>query len=207
MAKVSIKVDTKKLQKKLGDANKIVSREIVKFLPRAIFSSISKGKSPVKGVGRFVKYSDSYRSQIKNNLTFYTKNGRAIPVSKGNFDYEYSFDEQYNRKKKKARSQSNRDEASKRKFIKENNAHLKGKKVSPVNLKVSGELIKSLSAKVSPSGNVKIEFTDEKAKYHNEGTDKIPRRAMLPTESGEKFARSITLRLQEIIRRAILKKL
>jgi len=72
-----------------------------------------------------------------------------------------------------------------------------GKKVRPVNLKLTGDLHKSLKIDISKENPV-VTFTDEKAEYHNDigvGKQKVKRR-LLPTGTGEEF----TLRLfQKII--------
>ena len=80
-----------------------------------------------------------------------------------------------------------------------------GKKIRPVNLKLSGKLHKSLESKVSKSG-VRIVFKNKVAKYHNNGTDKMPRRAMLP-KKGEELSRRIQKKMQKKIEQIIKKNL
>lgn len=143
MAKIQVKVDTRKLKSNLGKVNHALNKATSIVLPPLITKSIQSGLSPVKGVGRFVKYSTSYVTAIKKGYV-----------------------------KDKPRPR-------------------------PVNLTQSGTLLKSLFSRYSRDSAV-IGFADEKADYHNKGTDTIPRRAMLPTSSGEEFNASITLRLRQV---------
>lgn len=77
-----------------------------------------------------------------------------------------------------------------------------GKKIRPVNLKLSGEMLKSIFTEVTARG-VSIGFDNELAEIHNNkgaGKKKVIRR-MLPTEPGETFNRNITLRFREVLLR------
>ena len=73
------------------------------------------------------------------------------------------------------------------------------KKPRPVNLTLSGQLLSTL--KITPKkSDIEITFTDELFDVHNKqgaGKSKVIRR-MLPTNKGEQFSRSITLRFREI---------
>ena len=117
----------------------------VRVLEKEIAGSILRGVSPVKGFGRFPKYSDSYRKQI----------------------------------------------------IKDRELR---KRPSPVNLKLTGELLKSLFVKVTPKGLL-IGFDNFLADIHNRegaGKKKVVRR-MLPTKQGEQFNKVITTRLKQVL--------
>jgi hypothetical protein len=71
------------------------------------------------------------------------------------------------------------------------------KRISPVNLKLTGKLLDSFTT--STRGNkLRISFTDKKAVYHDEGTNKIPQRKMLPSRRGERFARLIERNVQRL---------
>lgn len=75
-----------------------------------------------------------------------------------------------------------------------------GKRQRPVNLKVTGDLLKSLKVKVTNKG-LRISFDNKLADIHNRrgaGKSKTVRR-MLPTEKGEQFNRSIRRRLTEVL--------
>lgn len=74
------------------------------------------------------------------------------------------------------------------------------KRKRPVNLKLSGKLLKSFFIKVTSKG-IKLGFDNKLADIHNRkgaGKSKAVRR-MLPTNSGEEFSRSITTRLKEVL--------
>jgi hypothetical protein len=74
-----------------------------------------------------------------------------------------------------------------------------GKKQSPVNLKLSGDLHRSLN--YNPSSGV-VGFTDKKAEWHNKGMG-VPERRLLPTETGEQFNRFVQKRLREALGEAV----
>jgi len=77
-----------------------------------------------------------------------------------------------------------------------------GKRVRPVNLFLKGDLMKSLKVKVVGHG-IRISFDNFKADIHNRlgaGKSKTIRR-MLPTNQGEEFSRSITIRMQGTLKR------
>ena len=62
-----------------------------------------------------------------------------------------------------------------------------GKTISPVNLKLSGQMYRSLKTKVSPMiGRVTLNFIDAIAKKHDQGLDGKPVRRLLPN-TGEFF--------------------
>lgn len=70
-----------------------------------------------------------------------------------------------------------------------------GKRARPVNLKLTGALHRSIKKRVTKSG-LTIWFSDEKAEWHNEGTDKMPARRLLPLE-GEELSRVIEKELEK----------
>ena len=61
MAKVKVTLDKRKIERFQREATKKVARE----LPKIVVAEIERGISPVKGQGRFKRYSDSYRDQIR----------------------------------------------------------------------------------------------------------------------------------------------
>ena len=69
-----------------------------------------------------------------------------------------------------------------------------GKKIRPVNLKLSGRMLKSLSVRATIKGIV-VYFTSGIHKYHN-GEGRV-RRATLPLE-GEKFKRPIRKKMSDL---------
>lgn len=80
------------------------------------------------------------------------------------------------------------------------NKSIDKKTVSPVNLFLTGEMLESLRA-IRKNDKVFVEFTDEKARYHQDGSDKMPMRRVLPEKRGEKF----TKRVQQLIMKALKK--
>lgn len=76
----------------------------------------------------------------------------------------------------------------------------KGKKLRPVNLTLTGDMLRSLVAKAGMK-SVRIFFRDSKAVYHNEkgaGKSKVIRR-LLPRDGQDSFNPSITRKLREIL--------
>lgn len=78
-----------------------------------------------------------------------------------------------------------------------------GKRVSPVNMKVSGQLLNSIYARVK-KGRVIVGFKDRLADIHNRlGAGKKAKtvRRLLPTEDKEVFNRGIQIKLEERVKR------
>ncbi len=83
---------------------------------------------------------------------------------------------------------------------------LRNKKPRPVNLTLTGKLLKSLRVRITNKG-LSISFDNKLADIHNRegaGKSKTVRR-MLPTEKGEQFSRSIRVRLTEVLDRVATK--
>lgn len=136
-------------------------------LEKQVIREISEGRSPVKRAGgRFKKYSDSYKQQIKGEVTFRKINGRIVPI----------------RPKKGSRLDN---EITK----------LKNGKVSPVNLKLSGDLLRSVFSTPITRNKIRFGFDNFLADIHNRqgaGKSKVVRR-MLPTKPGETFTDNILI--------------
>lgn len=180
--KTKIKIDFKKIEKELI---RRAAKTLPTFLKKIIVSDyILRGKSPVKGKGRYEKYSQSYIDQIKMKVAFWTnKSGKVVALSKLSSKELKSF---------RASKTARKDNRKNAELIKRLNAHLKGKKTRPVNLRVSGKLINSFFVKQVGSKFL-VGFSDDKAVYHNNdgvGPKKV-KREMLPTEVGQSFARPI----------------
>ena len=147
MARSKVTFDTKALKADIEKYQSKAKEEAKQYLEKEIPAEILGGRSPVKGFGRFARYSDTYLEQIKN----------------GKYK-EY------------------------------------GKKKRPVNLKLTGELLKSFFVKVTSRG-LEMGFDNELADIHNrKGAGKSgTARRMLPTNPGESFNRSITNGLEELL--------
>lgn len=187
MIKLKVKID-KNLEKELGIAigkstkpnPKFISdirRDFSRFGPdvlnKAILADVARGISPVRGLGKFKKYSKSYLAQIRGELDFRTVGGAVIVI--------------------------------KAKRGKKINTHPRqhGKSVSPINMKVTGELWSKLKTTTNKVFNPRNRFTlivkweHELADIHNRrgaGKSKVIRR-LLPTQSGEYFNMSISRKI------------
>ncbi len=149
MANVKINKDIKaQITRGLKASFKTVS----KLLKEEILNEIEKGKSPVKGVPRFIPYSKTYRDAIKRG-------------------YYSQF----------------------------------GKKTRPVNLKLSGKMLRSIKIRFTAKGFT-LFFADAKAEYHQEGGGKLPRRQMLP-EPGQDFNKQIEENIVKAIEKELKKRL
>ena len=178
---------------------KLVQNTIVK----AIKEFILRGISPVKGQVRYDKYSDSYRDQIKMNKAFLrNKKGGIFVIEKLSSAELDTY---------RAGDEARADNLINEYYIKELNEHLlkANKKVSPVNLKVSGDLLNSLTATRNERG-VLIKFDDKKAKYHD--IDGVGRartlRRLLPNtggRDGEAFNDRLLRNIKQLYERSIQK--
>lgn len=123
---------------------------------RAMLADMNKSISPVKGKGKWIRYSDSYLKQIKGEL-----------------------------------------------------GTIWSKQVSPVNLKLSGELHNSLKVfgvgLLSKVYVLRIQFNDFLADIHNRrgASKKKVIRRLLPTNNGEEFNYGLTQLLLKSLRTAV----
>jgi len=160
-----------------GEMKKEFAIRVKMFIKTMILDAIQKGISPVNmknaypkntgGKSRYQKYSESYQDQITRRAAYlHFKGGGSVRI----------------------------DDEDDQDFIDELNEYLikNGKKLRPVNLKVSGKMLKSLKSKITKNEKVTVWFTDEKAKYHDKegaGKSKVLRR-LLP-RGVEEFNRAI----------------
>jgi histone H3/H4 len=171
--------------KSLGDINKKFRQEIKLIdLPRLIKDLILKGISPVAGaIGRFQKYSESYIEQITGKAAFFKKNGKLIVVKSN--DPAAS----------KAQNKSNKSFVSK-----VTKSKFKDKRRSPVNLKLSGEMLDSLT--FNPNSGI-LKADDFKWDLHNNGEGNLPERRLLPDRENESFNRRVQQKITEALIKAI----
>lgn len=87
-----------------------------------------------------------------------------------------------------------------RKAIK--NKWIKKQGVSPVNLTLTGEMLGSLES-VESGNKVFLRFNDKKARYHQDGTSKMPMRRLLPEMKGELFTKRITQLILKALKKSI----
>ncbi len=90
-----------------------------------------------------------------------------------------------------------------------------GKRVRPVNLKLTGDMLSDLDWKSAGLGKVKIgvlgdRFSELKSRVHNTGERRdIPQRKFIPFEQGDEFAQTIQKKIKDIHEKrlnAIIKK-
>jgi hypothetical protein len=82
--------------------------------------------------------------------------------------------------------------------------------VRPVNLILSGQMLRSIEYKAS-RGSLEVGIWDsdmvELASYHQDGTDKMPARRFIPTDNGEYLTvtidRALLNKLKQIIKDSI----
>lgn len=77
-----------------------------------------------------------------------------------------------------------------------------GKRQSPVNMNLSGDMLDSLTFNTSTG---MLGFSDKKAKWHNEGEGKLPVRRLLPNNPGERFNRRAEQRIRQGLSDAVRK--
>jgi hypothetical protein len=188
MSKIRSGFIEKLVKDSFKDVNKLFWKEIKKFdLVKVIIDLITKGISPVQG-GRFKQYSESYRKAIKGLAAFFIKNGRLIVID--------STKEDISKAQKKSALKTGKAIASSR---------FGNKKVSPVSLKVSGDMHKGLKFD-DKTGKLEALAPTPDGKYnlweiHDEGLGRVPERRLLPTRDNERFTR----RVQQNITEALLK--
>ncbi len=153
------------------------------YLILAVKALILAGISPVAKVGRrFQKYSASYLAFLKGEVRFYTSRGRVRAYS--------------------ITSKNKSGKSKKGKFPKP----FPNKKLTPVNLYATGEMMDSLQMR-AVRNTAYIGFTDEKAKYHDKlgaGKSRVIRR-LLPTRQGEKFVSNIDRDVKALAKASITK--
>lgn len=144
--------------------------------PEKLFDHLEKTmkKSKAKSFKRWQKQA---KKVIKKEMLANIKKGKSPVSGQGSYkDYSESY-------KKQIRG----------KLGKQYN-----KKVKPVNLKLSGKMLKSLKVKNIRKG-ISVYFSSKIAKYHN-GQGRV-NRYMIPTESGQEFRRDIKIKLARIYKK------
>lgn len=81
-----------------------------------------------------------------------------------------------------------------------------GKKVRPVNLELSGDMLEALDYRNIREGieiSIYKKAEAEKAKTHQQGTDLVPQRRFIPSTKGEQFITSITVSIKKMFVEAL----
>jgi hypothetical protein len=151
---IKIKADLKKMKNYTKDVKEKYKKELQSGaagyeLIRIIQDIIGKGISPVDGEGRFEKYSESYRKDIKSG-------------------------------------------------------YYPSKKVSPVNMYLSGDMMGSLRF-IEIDEKLYLQFEDKKARWHDKGLGNLPVRKLLPTGRMERFNKRITDLLVKALKKVLKK--
>lgn len=198
----------------IAQVRKEFKKKSPKLINVAIQKSVLRGVSPVKGK-RFIKYSKSYLQQIRKKLGFFTtKSGKIVAVSSDAFSgltqKDVSAASGSRARSKQLIGQLKGSRAKSKAFVDKLNSDLIkfNKKVSPRNMKVSGDMLRALKtvAKggILSSFRLVITWTHFLADIHNSkgaGKSKVIRR-LLPDKSGEKFNKRISDRLLSELKKA-----
>jgi hypothetical protein len=188
------RINATKVIKALKKSNANIKNEFVhiverkgKYLTDAIKDLITKGISPVFGIRKFQRYSESYNEQIKGKLSFFTtKSKQIVPVIE---------------------EKTSNEKGKKKTYAKQGLGY--NKKLRPINMTLSGKMLDSLKA-----GNKRDEamiwFNDKKADYHNEGAKlwhggELPKRRLLPTNDGERFHKNVFKLIRSYVGEAVEK--
>jgi len=187
-----IKLDLKNMKRFVPAVNRRFARIAPKPIKRRILDDLNSGVSPVRGEGKFKKYSDFYKDAIRGEPHLDDSGQPFIWRSdKSGRPHKVYVNEGFN----------NTDVTSQG-----------SKSISPVNLKLSGKLHKSLTVAATSfpiSGRpfliLSIQFKHFLAYIHNNlgaGRKGVVRR-MLPTESGEQFNTKITRLIKDILNASV----
>jgi hypothetical protein len=189
------------LRDNIGDINKAFRKEIKAInIVALILDLINKGISPVMGAAaRFKKYSDSYIDVIKGKAKYISyKSGKVVRIEpKMTAGASTSF-KIVGKGEDKGKVIPGKQKKAKYEVFEKGLGV--GKKVSPVNLKVSGEMQKTLSFN-DKTGELLADH--ERWTFHNDGTSKIPERRLLPNRIGERFNRRIDQKITEALLKAL----
>jgi hypothetical protein len=203
------KINATKVIRSLKKSNANIKNEFVhlverkgKYLTDAINDLITKGISPVFGIRKFQRYSESYNDQIRGRLSFFTTKSKRIfavmeegQTKKGKRGVEFT------------PIKFNKGEVRAKRYLNEGLGY--NKKLRPINMTLSGKMLDSLKAG-SKRDNAMIWFNDKKAEYHNEGAKlwhggELPKRRLLPTNPGERFHKNVFKLIRSYVGEAVEK--
>lgn len=164
-------------------------------IPPEIIKTIEGGSSTVKA-SKHQKYSKSYLEAITGKRI--DKDGKAQKIKTRATSQGANSPLRFNKSGKSRKSSAVTNSLESR----------YGKKKSPVNLKLTGEMHESIKTMKTKNG-VEVYFTDKKAQWHNDGVpeNNLPARRILPNKQGEEFNLNIWRRIMKVIQEAIKKNL
>jgi hypothetical protein len=186
-----------KVLKLIELAREDFQKDLLKNISPEILKTIDGGSSPVKA-GKQIKYSESYIRQIEGkNLKGKKTKSRSTSIG-ANSPLKFNDKTRLSKKTKTTTSLASRY----------------GKKKSPVNLRLTGELHKSMRTVKTEKG-VEVYFDDDVvtkdgkrlSEVHNDGLGGMPERRLLPNRIGEEFNFNIWRRIKKAIEDAIRKAL
>jgi len=191
-----LKSEIKNIQKSFRKELKVIG------IKDQILDLIKKGISPVAGaIGRFQKYAQSYIDVIQGKARYISfKSGKVVRIEP---EYHGDHNKITYTKKGKIRKGALK-KAGYEKFPKGLGV---GKRVSPVNLKVSGKMHDGLKYNVDTGELTAQRDVDGYNLWdiHNDGVPEknIPERRLLPTRNGERFNRRIEQKITEALARVL----
>lgn len=122
----------------------------------------------------------SFLKDIKSMFVSFIKKGISPVSGRGRFqDYSQSYKEQ----------------------IRNNRYRSFGKRLRPINLTLSGKMLRSLKVRPTSKG-ITLFFSDKKADYHNKGMGNLPRRALMPFKN-EKLSRVILSKIEKDVAKVV----
>jgi len=189
MARVTFKLNgMKKLANNQIVANRRFKQLLGKVVRSMVLESIAVGKSPVSKQGRYAGYAvDRKTAKLRQSARQLSKVGLKSIAKR-----------ERARLKKRQSAKSLYPNSVKDKFPR--------KQKRPVNLKLSGEMLRAIGWRPIKGG---IEFgltkgskaVQDKFQSHNAGTNikrNVPRRAIIPTFTGERFSAPIQARIRNL---------
>lgn len=185
--RVQVRLDfLRELQYNLYDAKFI--RKLGDTVKDGILDATAKGLSPIKGFGRFDGYKAQEQAKELRKKASKLSNNRIVATE----DSE---------RRRRDKANSIRTKASKigEGYPVSVQEEWPNKKIRPVNLRLSGKMLKSITYQFNRAKNsIRFYLLGKKnnlmAETHNEGTQEpnVARRPFLPTGPGEEFISSIT---------------
>jgi len=219
---VKVKSNLKDLKKFIPEVKKTFRKQkSERIIETAVRDDILRGVSPVKGQKRFKKYSKSYKDQIRGLIDFRT-------IGTGASRIVFPLFPPGKKKKKKGTTKKTRKPKSTSKTKKTQKTGKKkaktikpalqttpvkfGKKLAPVNMKLSGKMLEQFTVRTKGTilapGQFKLlfKFNNVLADIHNRlGAAGKTIRRLLPTESGEQFNNKISRTIRKELQKAVSK--
>lgn len=193
MPTVNVKVNfeiAKYLDKFVSDRDKSrIGETVVKMS----LESISKGISPVRGIGKFEPYKGANKSKAISDAA-----KEATAVAKGRGD-----------KKQAQKVRADKAEMISRIYPWSAMEEYPNKKATPVNLELSGDMLRRFDFRIKQGNSIDVGILSAsreiytRARAHNDGEGKMPFRPFIPDKPGQEFTVSIQRAIKEIFSEAV----